>query len=546
MERTAEVDVLIVGAGPTGLTLAAQLHAFGVRFRIVDRLLDRTRESRALAVQARSLEILQNLGGLGDRLVARGRTTTRFAIHFETHVVEAQLGFFGASHTRFPYILFVSQAETETILGDHLASHGVTVERGIELASVAADDAALRCTLHRADGSEQCVRARYVAGCDGAHSTVRHEAGIPFEGGDYEENFVLADVEANGPIERDTLHAFAGRHGFALFFPLGSPTTWRIIAISPGGPRAEPDAPMTSALSLDELQSIVDGATGGSFHLHDPAWLARFRLHHRQTTSYRAGRMFLAGDAAHIHSPVGGQGMNTGIQDAWNLGWKLALVVRAQAEPQLLDTYQSERWPVGQALLHTTDRAFSLFTRAMSDGALATWLRREVVSRILPRLLSSRRLRARAFRFISELAIRYRESVLSMEGAPRLRSGPRAGDRLPDAQLTRDGRQTTLHQELSGPRFHLLLCGMPDAWDQRRLTALRARFGGLLSVHTVGPSEREGALVDPAGELLAYLGVRESAQYLVRPDGYIGFRCAGQTLDGVARYLERWIPRGEP
>ncbi|HEY9448878.1 MAG TPA: FAD-dependent monooxygenase, partial [Gemmatimonadaceae bacterium] len=473
------------------------------------------------------------------------RTTTRFAIHFETRVVRAQLGSFGEGDTHFPFILFVSQAETEALLGEHLASRGVTVERGVELARVAPDDVELRCTLRHPDGSEECVRARYLAGCDGAHSTVRHEAGIPFEGGDYVEDFVLADVEADGPIERDTLHAFAGRHSFAMFFPLGFPTTWRIIAIAPGGTQSAPDAPMTSALSLDELQGIVDGATGGSLRLHDAAWLTHFRLHHRQTASYRAGRVFLAGDAAHIHSPVGAQGMNTGIQDAWNLGWKLALVLGGQAGARLLDSYQAERWPVGRFLLRTTDRVFSLFASLMASGALATWFRREVASRILPRILSSRRLRAAAFRFVSELDITYRRSPLSIEGTPRLRAGPRPGDRLPDGPLTRDGQPTTLHRELSGPRFHLLLCGMPDAWNQSQVAALGARYTGVLSVHTLSRAERGGALVDAAGGLLARLGVEETAQYLVRPDAHISFRCAGHAFDGVTRYLERWVLHGE-
>ncbi|HEX5436946.1 MAG TPA: FAD-dependent monooxygenase [Gemmatimonadaceae bacterium] len=534
------VDVLIVGAGPTGLTLAAQLRAFGVRFRLVDRLLDRGHESRALAVQARSLEIFQSLG-IGERLVARGRTSTRVMVHFEARRAEAELGEFGARDTRFPFILFVSQAETEALLRSELASHGVAVERGVELGAFHTAASGVHCTLRHHDGREEQVDTRFLVGCDGAHSTVRHGVGIPFEGGDYLQTFMLGDVEVEGPLERDVLHAFAGRRGFAMFFPLGSPTTWRVIALPSGNSGIPQDASMTSELPLPELQGMVDGATGGSLRLRDAAWLTRFRLHHRQTAHYRAGPVFLAGDAAHIHSPVGAQGMNTGIQDAWNLGWKLALVARAQADERLLDSYEAERWPVGHALLRTTDRVFSLFSRVMTSSVIAAWLRRQIASRILPRVLAFTRLREFAFRFISELAIRYRKSPAVTEGQPRLRSGPRAGDRCPDRRITRDGQPSFLQQELSGAGLHLLLCGTPDRWDDARVAALRARWAGLLMVHRLTRHVCDGALVDASGELLATLGVRDAAQYLVRPDGYIGFRCAGRDLGGADRYLTRWF-----
>ena len=540
MSADDTLDVLVVGAGPTGLALAAQLRAFGTRFRIVDRLLDRAHESRALGVQARTLEILEQLG-LGERLVARGRTTTNIMVHFEDRVAHAQLGGFGSADTRFPFILFVSQAETEALLGDHLTSRDVVIERGVELARFDTEADSVRCVLRHPDGREEDVRTRYLVGCDGAHSTVRHEAGIPFEGGDYLEDFVLGDVEADGPIERDTLHAFAGRRGFAMFFPLGAPTTWRIVAVPPADARAAADTPHADALSLGDLQQIVDGATSSTLRLRDPAWLTRFHLHHRQTARYRSGRVFLAGDAAHIHSPVGAQGMNTGIQDAWNLGWKLAMVARGHADPALLDSYEAERWPVGHLLLRTTDRVFTLFSRIMSAGAIAAWLRRHVASRILPAILSSNRLRARAFRFVSELDIRYRTSPAVTEGSPKLEAGPVAGDRLPDAEISRDGQSTYLQKELSGPRLRLLLCGSPGEWDADQLLALRSRYAGLVAIHTLTRADQAGELIDPTGAAFARLGVRDAAQYLVRPDGHVGYRCAGRELAGLTSYLARWL-----
>jgi hypothetical protein len=250
--------------------------------------------------------------------------------------------------------------------------------------------------------------------------------------------------------------------------------------------------------------------------------------------------VFLAGDAAHIHSPVGAQGMNTGIQDAWNLGWKLALVERGAASVRLPESYEAERWPVGRTLLRYTDRVFSTFTRAMSAGRLASGAREIVLPRLLPRLLESPWLRSLAFRFVSELGIRYPRSPAVMEGRPRLRGGPRAGHRLPDARLTLDGEPVALQRAVVGPHLALVLCGDPGAWDLTRLTQLVERFSGLVKLHRLSPRALPGTLACP-GDGLRRLGVRDAAQYLIRPDGYIAFRCGGRELDAVTRYLTSWF-----
>jgi hypothetical protein len=236
--------------------------------------------------------------------------------------------------------------------------------------------------------------------------------------------------------------------------------------------------------------------------------------------------------------------MNTGIQDAWNLGWKLALVVKGEAAEDLLDTYQAERWPVGRALLRYTDRAFSLFTRVMSGSRLAAWIRRTIVARVVPWIFRSPRLRELTFKFISELAITYRQSPCVAEGRPRLRHGPRAGDRLPDAPVERNARPSHLQRELSGPRFHLLLCGRVDGWEPRAIDALRATHDRLVSIHRLTPGSAPDALVDAKGEAFRRLGMRDgqdAAQYLIRPDGYIAARCAGRDLAFMTGYLARWL-----
>jgi 2-polyprenyl-6-methoxyphenol hydroxylase-like FAD-dependent oxidoreductase len=527
------LDVLVVGAGPTGLALGAQLRALGATVRIVDRQLDRVHESRALAVQPRTLEVLRGLG-LAERLIERGNDAVWVMLHAGGHVVRVRLFGLGLDDTAYPFLLFVSQAETEQILGDHLAGRGVSVERGVEVVDFHADPDAVTATLRHRDGQTEQLRTRYLVGCDGASSTVRRGAGIPFKGGAYPQTFVLADLEADG-LDRDAAHAFLGQVGIMLFFPLGRPASWRMLAMHPTlkGRRA-PARP-----ALEELQALADTFTGGNVRLRDPVWRTYFGLQHRHATRYRAGPVFLAGDAAHVHSPAGAQGMNTGIQDAWNLGWKLALVSRGVADEALLDTYDAERRPIGGLVVRFTDRAFSVAT---STNPLVRTLRTQLVPRMLPLALRFDRAVAAGFRTVSQLNISYRSSPAVQEGPPALRRGPRAGDRLPDARIIRDGQECWLGEALAAPGFHLLLCGPPGDWQPGQLTTLRHRHPDTLTVHHLTREAVPGALHDLGGQVLARLGVNDRAQYLIRPDGHVGYRAGGDDLAGLQRHLTRWLP----
>jgi 2-polyprenyl-6-methoxyphenol hydroxylase-like FAD-dependent oxidoreductase len=528
------LDVLIVGAGPTGLTLAAQLRAFGASIRIVDRQLDRVHESRALAMQPRTLEVLRGLG-VTRELLERGNDAVWVQLHAGGRAVRVRLFGLGLDDTAYPFLLFVSQAETEAILNDHLAAHGVQVERGVELVTFHADPDGVTCTLRHAHGRTEQVHSRHLVGCDGAHSIVRRQAGIPFAGGAYPQTFALADLEVDGGLDADTAHAFLGQEGLVLFFPLGRPASWRLLAMHPTlQGRREPGRP-----SLEELQTLSDRFTGGRLRLRDPVWRTYFRLQHRNANSYRAGRVFLAGDAAHVHSPAGAQGMNTGIQDAWNLGWKLALTARGVANEALLDSYDAERRPVGRLVVRFTDRAFAVAT---STNPVLRAIRTRLVPRVLPLALRCNPGLAYGFRTISQLGIGYRHSPAVQDGRPAPRRGPRAGDRLPDARVARDGQECWLGEALAQPGFHLLLCGHPGDWDPGQLAAVRARHAGTLAVHHLSREAAPGALHDIDGQAFARLGVADTAHYLIRPDGHVGYCCAGTDLDGLQRYLSRWLP----
>lgn len=459
-------------------------------------------------------------------------------MHAGQRVVPIRLFDIGLEDTAYPFLLFVSQAETEAVLNEHLAARGVDVERGVELVALSSGEEDVRCTLRHLDGRTEDVRARYLAGCDGAHSTVRELAGIPFEGGAYPQTFALGDLEADGNLARDAAHAFLGPPGILFFFPLGRPATWRMFGMAPTGTATAREYEQ-SELSLDQLQAIADAYTRGKLALRDPSWLSYFRIHHRQAAHYRAGHVFLAGDAAHVHSPAGGQGMNTGIQDAWNLGWKLALVDGGVAPDALLDSYEAERWPIGRFVLDFTDRAFSIAT---SHSPLVRLIRTQIVPRLAPLLLRFDKGRIAAFRTISQLGIRYRRSPAVQEGQPALRRGPKAGDRLPDTRIARHGQACWLQEALAAPTFHLLLCGPADHWDTDRLAALQERYTGLVAMHRLAREAAPGALHDTDGTALTRLGVDLAAQYLVRPDGHIGYRSGGTNLSGLERYLARWLP----
>jgi 2-polyprenyl-6-methoxyphenol hydroxylase-like FAD-dependent oxidoreductase len=512
-----DADVLIVGAGPTGLMLANQLARRGVRAIIIDRHSGPAQQSRAMAVQARTLEIYSKLG-LAERALELGRRGNGGNIWANGRkMARIPLGEIGQSMSPFPFILMLGQDDNERMMVEHLRNQGVSVQWNTELLALEQQADQVTATLRQPDGTTRKVTAEYVAGCDGGHSAVRELSGITFPGAPYEHVFFVADTEATGPMVPEELNVYMWQDGFHLLFPMRGKDRWRVIGILPRHLRSRDD------LTWEEVIPAVRREAGADLSFKSCDWFSTYRIHHRCAERFRDRRCFLLGDAAHVHSPAGGQGMNTGLQDAYNLAWKLALVVKGRADAALLDTYESERIPVAQRLLRTTDRIFSLL---VSDSWGAGLIRTKIIARVLARAMTIERVRKLAFRTISQIGIRYRKSPLSQTLAGLPGGAPVAGDRFPwlRLKLGANGPVEDLFQKLDDTRFNLLVIGQPAP----SVEALG--LGDLLRVHAV-PG-------DPANSAeLARVRISGPASYLLRPDGHVGL--AGTRFDAgtIKRYL---------
>jgi 2-polyprenyl-6-methoxyphenol hydroxylase-like FAD-dependent oxidoreductase len=511
-----DTDVLIVGGGPTGLMLANQLGRRGVRAMIIDRHSGPAQQTRAMAVHARTLEIYSKLG-IAERALELGRRGNGANMWAEGKwAARIPLGEIGKSVSPFPFVLMLGQDDNERIMGEHLRNWRMAVQWNTELTGLSQEPGQVSATLKQPDGSTRRIQAAYVAGCDGGHSAVRELCGITFPGAPYEHVFFVADTEATGPMVAEELNVYLWREGFHLFFPMRGKDRWRVIGILPEKLRRDD-------VTFEELSPDIRREAGANLAFKQCSWFSTYRIHHRAAEKFRDGRCFLLGDAAHVHSPMGGQGMNTGLQDAYNLAWKLALVVKGRADAALLDSYEAERIPVARRLLATTDRAFVL---VVSDSWLAGLFRTRILARIAAFAMTFEQPKQLAFRTISQTGIAYRESPLS-KTLPGLPGGaPRAGDRFPWLQLKfrANGPVEDLFQKLDDLRYNLIVIGQPAP------SAAASGLGDLLSIHVI-PDDAHNA------RELARARIPGQAFYLLRPDGHVGL--AGTRLEpgAATRYL---------
>ncbi len=560
-----DIDVLVVGAGPTGLALAFELRRHGLRCRVVDQNEGPSIWSKAQAIHARTLELLER-AGIVDELLRDGKRIRQVNMYGASGRRVAHMAIEGLD-TAYPYIYSLSQRDTEIVLARSLERAGGVVERKVRLAGFTQDERGVDAVLVHADGREESVHAAWLVGCDGAHSTVRHALELPFEGKGYAVHIIQADVRVllPFPVEDDEAIVCFGEGTLVGLLPLPGEHRYRMLVPRPPGDEME--------ATLENFQAIFARVGPPGAVVDDPAWTIAFRLHCRMVGQYRVGRVFLAGDAAHIHSPAGGQGMNMGIQDAFNLAWKLALCQSGRARPELLDSYHAERHPVAAATLAATDTATSgLAFNLGLHSATALELR----NRLLGFATSLGFLRRKLSRAASMLDVHYADSPIVAQDRPSLlgahlfgeRSdeapfvrdwfhfghGPAPGERAPDVFDAEALAAPRLFASLDPQRHTLLLFDGAAASEAgyRGLVALserlEARFPGLIAVRIIVPhAERPAPLASWPGQLLQdadgqiheRYGARSECLYLVRPDGYVAYRCQPADHDRLLAYLER-------
>ena len=500
----AKTPVLIVGAGPTGLVLALWLKRFGVDVRIVDKAARPGTTSRALAVQARTLELYAQAGFAGA-VVAGGVPVATINFWVKgVRAASASLKGLGEGLSPYPFVLVFPQDAHERLLEEELRSLGVVVERQTELLGFAARGDAVVATLRRPDGSEELCEAAYLAGCDGAGSTVRGALGIGFPGGTYSGLFYVADVEVSGPSADDELHADLEDADFLLVFPLKGKGRLRLV-----GTVREQSGREQNELTFDDVRGRV--IENLKIEIAKVSWFSTYRVHHRVANRFREGRVFLLGDAAHIHSPVGGQGMNTGIGDAVNLAWKLAAVLKEEAGEELLETYEPERIAFARRLVATTDR---IFTFVIRRGRFARGIRTRLVPRLVPWLFRLKPLRRFLFRTVSQIGVNYRNGALSSGRAGAVRGG----DRLPWVET---GTGDDNFSPLASMKWQVHLYGEP------RSDLANACAGLDLPLHTYSWNPEMGKA-----------GLLNGALYLLRPDGYVALADPKADPGRLRRYFE--------
>jgi 2-polyprenyl-6-methoxyphenol hydroxylase-like FAD-dependent oxidoreductase len=483
--HTSSSQVLVVGAGPTGLVLAANLLSRGIPVRIIDKAVAPAWQSRAVGLHARSLELLDTMG-LAETFIAHGHQVRRFRICAgRRSLLNLDLSRNGS---RFGFILHLPQNETERLLRLRVEQLGGAVEQGVELLGLNQQNDQVCAKLRDAAGHEIEVSAGYVVGCDGAHSRVRHELGLAFAGQPYPNDWLLADVALDGIARDDEIRSFYRPNGLPLVcLPMGG-KRWRLVMPNAGDRAGRPP-------TLDDIKELVAQRAPWRIDVSDPGWLATFRCQLRSTTTYRCGRALLAGDAAHIHSPAGGQGMNTGMMDAHNLAWKLALVANGAPEA-LLDTYGQERVPVAAEVLRLSDKMIGWATMRQP-------VKRALRNAFVPAATRLPTVQKRAARRLSQMSLGYPSSPLVRPGAGR---GPRPGERMPDLEVRTNAGAMRLHRALGQGR-HVLL--VSDAQIHARFTASGLEvFAGLVDVVNSGKPTAGFALVRPDGILAA----RGSAQ----------------------------------
>lgn len=515
MATTVKTDVIIVGAGPTGLSLACQLIRYGIDFVIIEKNEDVTPYSKALGVHARTLEIYEQLD-LAQKAVERGTVAGKVRMLEGGEIVgEVDLSNIGQGLSPYPYMLVLEQSQNERLLYEYLLAHGEEVVWQTELESFSQKETSVTAHVKNGSGASQEIEGRYLVGCDGPKSPVRHGLGLSFEGSTFERLFYVADVQIDWKFSHDALHGCLARNAVVAFFPMPGEKRWRIVGAFPEGLDKD-----EGEILYEEIEARIKEEAQLDLDITRVDWFSTYKVHTRHVERFSAGRCFLAGDAAHIHTPAGGQGMNTGIQDAYNLAWKMALVLKGAAAERILDTYNEERLPNARRLLQTTDRMFNI---AAGSDWLLNLIRTTIFPPMAKFILSIDAVKKRFFTLISQIGITYRDSSLS-EHKGDGDFEVKAGDRMPYFLI--DGK--SIYDRLRGPKFHLLSFSDGESDYQSERREIESEYGQLIDTQ----------VVPLYPHVVDVLGMDKPFNVLLRPDNYIAFISPEASLSRLNLYLK--------
>ena len=508
---TKQTDVLIVGAGPTGLSLACQLTRYGIDFIIIDKSEGVTAYSKALGVHARTLEIYQQLG-LAEYAVAQGTIAGKVRMLAGGKVRgEMNLSSIGQGMSPYPFMLVLEQSRNERLLYDYMQAHGKDVLWQTELQSLTQTETQVTATVNTANGESSIIHSQYLVGCDGPKSPVRHGLGLAFEGSTFERLFHVADVEMHWPFSHDALHLCPTPNSFVAFFPMLGTNSYRIIGAFPAGfNQDEGETPYAVIEQHIKQESQI------ALEISKVNWFSTYKVHTRHAENFSLGRCFLAGDAAHIHTPAGGQGMNTGIQDAYNLAWKLAFVLQGKADAKILESYNAERLPNAVRLLKTTDRMFNLMA---GSNRWVNFIRNMIFPFLAGFLTSLHSVKKRLFPILSQIGISYRESTLINQTADHAFT-VKAGDRMPYFLV--DGM--SIYNKLREPKFHLITFNKVTQTAREEIERSYANMLDYLELP-----------LSPNVEKI--FGTDKPFSVLLRPDNHIGAISQEVSLNLVKTYF---------
>jgi 2-polyprenyl-6-methoxyphenol hydroxylase-like FAD-dependent oxidoreductase len=517
MESDLQTEVVIVGAGPTGLSLASQLVRHSIRFIVLDKNEGVTPHSKAIGVQARTLEIYDQID-LAQKAIAEGTIAEKGRLFIDGEE-RGELDFsgIGKGMSSFPFVLMLEQSKNERLLYEYLRDHQTEVLWKTELESFSQSADGIVARVRTPDGSSRVIQGQYLVGCDGPKSLVRHQLNLSFEGSTFERTFYVADTRIEGSLSHEALNICFAKDSFVVFFPLKGAKRFRVVGVFPD----EIDKHEGEVL-YEEIEAKIQEQSKLDLELHDVEWFSTYKVHTRHAKRFSQGRCFLAGDSAHIHSPAGAQGMNTGIQDAYNLAWKMALVIRGQADKRLLETYNEERLENAKHLLKTTDRMFEF---AAGTDWLLEFLRTTVLPPIAKYIFGFDPVRKFFFPLLSQIGINYRHSSLSQhEGDEDFEI--KAGDRMPFFLV--DG--SNIHDRLRQPKFHWLVFSKSESASEA-VKASEPQLDRLVDVHRISLDS----------QVTEIFGSDKPFNLLLRPDNHIGFISAGTSSERIRDYLNRFV-----